>query len=181
MRLGLVAVTLASLTSVASAGTYLGIGVGSESTGGWDGAAGEGTMEGYGRSGRLMVGMRFARLSIEGQGSRFDLAMNPASTFQANQVAAAVKLSLPLGSNFEFFGKGGLARTWLTNSSSASLDAAGNGLLFGAGFEYRLNLAVTAVSIFVDYQRASTAFTSESMATWDGVTSMWTLGATVSL
>ena len=41
---------------------------------------------------------------------------------------------------------------------------------------------VTAASIFVDYQRASTGFTNdETMAEWDGVTSMWTLGATVSL
>ncbi len=180
MRLGLTAVTLAALTSVASAGTYLGIGVGSETSGGAEiDGTDIGSMDGYGRSGRLMVGSRFSKLSIEGQASRFDVAFNN-YTYGATQVAAVLKLSIPLGNNFEFFGKGGLERTWLSDNNSM-LDAAGNGILLGAGFEYRLSLGVTSASIFVDYQRASTGFENDYPQRWDGVTSMWTLGATVSL
>jgi len=182
MRLGLIAVTLASLTSVASAGTYLGVGIGSESSGGATRSDGVdvGSMDGYGRSGRLILGSRFSKLSIEAQASQFDVTF-VASGYEATQLAAALKLSLPLGSNFEFFAKGGVERTWLNNGPTDMHDAAGNGLLLGAGFEYRLNLGVTAASIFVDYQRASSGFENEAMLQWDGVTSMWTLGATVSL
>lgn len=182
MRLGLAVVTLASLTSVASAGTYIGVGVGSESSGGAERPDGSdaGTMDGYGRSGRLMVGSRFSKLSIEGQASRFGVTFD-SSEYEATQIAAALKLSIPLGNNFEFFAKGGLERTWLNNGPTEMHDAAGNGLLLGAGFEYRLSLGVTAASIFVDYQRASSGFENDYMLTWDGVTSMWTLGATVSL
>jgi len=188
MRLVLGAVLLASMTTVASAGTYLGLGIGSETSGGWertDGAGYSGEMAGFGRSGRLMVGRRFGKLlSVEGQGSRFELTgLDNQTTHQATQLAAALKLSLGLGSGFEFFAKGGLEHTWLSPADSMlSEGASGNGLLLGAGFEYRLELAGTGASIFVDYQRASTSFeTDATMGTFDGVTSMWTLGATVSL
>jgi hypothetical protein len=186
MRLVLGAVILASMTSVASAGgTYIGLGIGSESTGGWertDGAMYSGSMDGYGRSGRLMLGRSFGKLSVEGQASRFNVTVDQPHT--ATQLAAALKLSIPLGSGFEFFGKGGLERTWL---SEGTLDAAGNGWLLGLGFEYRLNLGATAASIFVDYQRTSSAFEFDetggrmTSGEFDGVMSMWTLGATVSL
>ena len=184
MRTALVtAVTLASLTSVASAGTYIGLGIGSESRGGAEGTNGAdlGSMDGYERSGRLMVGTRISKLSVEGQASRFDTTLST-SPYDATQLALALKLSIPLGNNFEFFGKGGLHRTWLSTVGGPEvLDAVGSGLLLGAGFEYRLNLGVTAASIFVDYQRASADYQSEYPMEWSGVTSMWTLGATVSL
>ncbi len=181
MRLALGAVILASLTSVASAGTYIGLGIGSESSGGAtrDGTD-VGSMDGYDRSGRLMVGTRFSKLSVEAQGSRFDIGFD-SGLYDATQLALALKLSLPLGNNFEFFAKGGLERTWLSGGPTDMHDAAGSGLLLGGGFEYRLNLGVTSASVFVDYQRSSSGFKNEYMVEWDGVTSMFTLGATVSL
>lgn len=184
MRLAFGAVILASMTSVASAGTYIGLGVGSESTGGAEYSDGRGSvgggMDGFERSGRLMVGKRMSKLSVEGQASRFDVNFDY-NGYEATQLALALKLSLPLGSGFEFFGKGGLERTWLSGGPSEMHGAAGNGLLLGAGFEYQFSLGLTGASIFVDYQRASTSFENEYMVAWDGVTSMWTLGATVSL
>ncbi len=181
MRTALVtAVTLASLTSVASAGTYIGLGIGSEARGDAE-ANGQsiGTMDGYERSGRLMLGQRISKLSVEGQLSRFDQGLG-VGTYEGTQAAILAKLSLPLGSGFEFFAKGGLQRTWL-NHSEPALDAAGSGLIFGGGFEYRLDLTVTSASIFVDYQRASSDFSSDYPMQWEGTSSMWTLGATVSL
>jgi hypothetical protein len=104
--------------------------------------------------------------------------------YQATQLGLGLKLNLPLGNNFEFFPKLGVQRTWLSpQADNAMLETgAGTGYFLGAGFEYRLNLGVTAASIFVDYQRSSTDFTSdETMVKWDGSSSMWTLGATISL
>jgi hypothetical protein len=180
-RLGLgLALVLAS-TTVASAGTYVGLGIGSETSGSATRSDGidAGGMDGFGRSGRLMVGTRISKLSVEGQLSRFDLEFG-AQPYQSTQAAAALKLSIPLGNNFEVFGRGGLQRTWLSPQGSGYA-AAGSGLLLGLGLEYRLNLALTAASVFVDYQHTSSSFTDDAMTQFDGSTGMYTLGATVSL
>jgi len=180
MRL-LGALALASFTSVASASPYVGLGIGSEASGSATTQNSETSMDGYDRSGRLMVGTRLSRLSVEGQASRFDVTVRDRD-YQGTPAALAVKLSLPLGNNFEVFGKGGLQRTWLTHQGGNSdFDAAGSGLLLGAGFEYRMDLGVTAASIFVDYQHSSAGYQNERMTAWDGSTNLWTLGATVSL
>jgi hypothetical protein len=128
-----------------------------------------------------MLGTRFSRFSVEAQGSQFDLAF-ASRAYDATQLALALKLSIPLGNDFELFGKGGVQRTWLNIAgSNDDANAAGSGLLFAAGFEYRLNLGVTAASVFVDYQRSSSNYTTNNMVEFDGTSSMWTLGATVSL
>lgn len=176
-RLAIAAVLLAASTSVASAGTYLGIGIGTSA----DGSLGDSdTVEGAGRSGRLMLGSRFGRLSIEGQASRFDLMFAGGGAYESTQLGAGLKANVPLGNNFELFGKGGVQRTWL-NLDGTAYDLAGNGWFLGGGIEYRLDLAVTAASIFVDYQYSSTTLTNERMLEVDGSSGMWTLGATVSL
>jgi hypothetical protein len=175
-RLGLAAVLLAASTTAASAGTYLGIGVGTSA----DGSVGDSeTVEGGGRSGRLLLGSRFGKLAVEGQAGRFDM-MFANSVFETTQLGVGLKLNIPLGNNFEVFGKGGVQRTWLSNDNSM-YDAAGNGWFAGGGVEYRLNLGVTAASLFMDYQHSSSTLTNERMQEMDGSTGMWTLGATVSL
>jgi hypothetical protein len=177
-RLAIAAVLLAASTSVASAGSYLGIGIGTSA----DGSVGASeTVEGAGRSGRLMVGTRFGRLALEGQGSRFDM-MFASSSYETTQLGLGLKVSVPLGNNFELFGRGGVQRTWLNlDGDSTMYDSAGNGWFLGAGIEYRLNLGVTGASIFLDYQGSSSTLTNDRMQEIDGSTGMWTLGATVSL
>jgi hypothetical protein len=179
---GIALVLTVGASTAASAGTYIGLGIGSEATGSATRAGGldAGSMSGYERSGRLMLGTRLSKLSVEGQGSRFDVSFD-ANGYQATQLGLALKLNLPLGHNFEVFGRGGVQRTWLTQSFSSMHDAAGNGWVAGGGFEYRLNLGVTAASIFVDYQRSQTDFTNDYMLQWQGTSSMWTLGATLAL
>jgi hypothetical protein len=181
-RLALAAVLLAASTSAASAGTYLGIGIGTAANGSAESSNGAdmGTTDGFERSGRLMVGSRFGKLSIEGQGSRYDTTFDHLG-YQATQLGVGLKLNLPLGNNFEVFGKGGVERTWLSTDAATMHDAAGNGWFFAAGFEYRLNLGVTAASLFVDYQRSSTDFINDYLLEYNGASGMWTLGATVSL
>lgn len=159
-------------TTAASAGTYVGLGVGTAAN------VDAGVMtQGTGRSGRLVLGLRFGRLSLEGAGSRFGIT-NTAS-YDATQLAAALKYSIPLGNDFELFGRGGLERSWLSSGTDRSWS--GDGYVLGAGFEYRLNLAVTAASLFVDYERATTAFTDGMAGKFDATTSMWTMGVTLAI
>lgn len=176
-RLAVVAVVFAASTSVASAGTYLGLGIGTSA----DGNLGDsGTVEGAGRSGRLLLGARMSKLSLEGQASRYDLAFQ-SSLYASTQVGLGLKLSIPLGNNFELFGRGGVQRTWLNHEPGMTYDVAGNGWFGSAGVEYRVNLGLTAASVFMDYQRSSTDFTTERMTEIEGAAGMWTLGMTVSL
>lgn len=175
-RLALAAVTLAAMTSVASAGTYVGLGIGTSADASYNESN---TVEGAGRSGRLVVGTRFSKLAVEGQGNRFDLLFS-GSQFETSQLGIGLKLNIPLGNNFELFGRGGVQRTWL-NSTNDMADAAGNGWLLGGGIEYRVNLGVTAASLLLDYQRTSATLTNGRMQDVDTSIGTWTLGATFSL
>jgi hypothetical protein len=179
--LAAVALVAASATA-ASAEAYLGLGIGTTASVGGDMTSFQGDGS---RSGRLILGSRFGRFSVEGNGTRFGLIGNSVA-YQADQLAAALKYSFPLGNNFEVFGRGGLERTWLSTDAMTRQNFAGNGYLLGAGFEYRLDLAVAAGSIFVDYTRTATGFSGDSadasrMPTLDGTASMWTLGLTLSI
>ena len=178
--LPLLAVALvAASASAASAGTYLGLGIGTAASGhvGSDtssmGSSGD-------RSGRLFLGFRFGNLSIEGGVMRFSQFFK-ATRDDATQLSADLKYSLPLGDGFEVFGRGGLQRTQLSNDYA---EINGNGWLLGGGFEYRLNLGVTAASLFVDYTHTQTTFdqgATGGMSSIDSSASMWMAGATLAL
>jgi len=181
MRSLLVATALvAASATAASANTYLGLGIGTAASPGGDTMSSDGN-----RSGRLMLGTRFGHLSIEGAGSRYSLFNGPVP-YDGTMLAGALKYSLPLGNNFEVFGRGGIERTWLTSASSTAGNAyewSGNGWLLGAGFEYRLDLGVTAASIFVDYEHSSTTLTTpaEMNVQRDEAIGLWTAGVTLAL
>lgn len=178
MRSLLAVALVAASASAASAGTYLGLGIGTSATPSGDIPM---TSNDGNHSGRLMVGSRFGRLSIEGAGSRYGFYRSNA-TFQGTMLAIAAKYNYPLGDNFEVFGRGGLQRTWLSTSASTLSDFAGNGWLLGAGFEYRLDLGVGA-SVFVDYEHTSTSLVNQDdmRTTKDESIGMWTLGVTLAI
>jgi hypothetical protein len=171
---------LTSTAATASAGTYVGLGIGTSPAMSSDIEM----TESVERSGRLLLGFRFGRLSLEGQAGRHDLFIY-SDPYQSTMFGAALKYSHELGSNFEVYAKGGLQRTFLSAQgpvpSSRALPSDGDGHLLGAGFEYRLNLGVTGASIFVDYQYAKTSFGEGMTGGFDASSRMWTLGATVSL
>jgi hypothetical protein len=174
-RLAAIAVALVAIPSVASAGTYLGLGIGTAAGGSWESSSYNGDIDGFERSGRLLVGYRISKFSVEGQVSRFALTFGDPLEFRGHQAGVAAKFNFPLGNNFEVYPKAGVARTWLSGMNGPD-SYAGNGWFLGAGAEYRLNLGVTAASLFVDYQRTSTSFDSDPMDTIDGAIGMWTLG-----
>lgn len=177
-----VAALLVSSTSIASAGTYLGLGIGTAPAVNSEVPA---MVETSGRSGRLLGGysfngFKFGRLSIEANAGRNDVYISKVE-YASTMLSIGGKFNYPLGSNFEVFGRGGLQHTWLTTDCTDRNQADGGGLFVGAGFEYRLNVVATAASIFVDYQYASTGFEDDDMDTWDSSERVWTLGLTIAL
>jgi hypothetical protein len=179
MRSLLAVAIVAATASAASAGVgYLGLGIGTAAspTGDFPMASNDGN-----RTGRLLGGMRFGSFSIEGAGSRYSIYRS-ASEYSGTVLAVVGKYSLPLGNDFEAFGRLGLERTWLSTDANYS-DFAGNGLLFGAGFEYKLKLGGTGASVFVDYERTQSSVVNQSdmQTSKDVGIGLWTLGATVSL
>lgn len=142
----LVATGLMAISTTAAAGGYLGLGLGTQ-PGVNDEMAKTATP--VGRSLRGLGGMRFGNFSVEGALDGFDVVTNRGDQ-TVYQASVAAKLNLPLGNDFEAFGRAGLERTWL-NLDDDRYNFAGNGFLIGAGFEYRLDIGIRDASLFVDY------------------------------
>ena len=177
-RACLVAAVLAASTTAASAGIYAGIGIGTGADVNHD--QGVNTLQGDNRSGRLMLGYRFGRFSIEAAGSHYGLVLD-GSPYGANQAALVGKVSFPIGYSFELFGRAGVQHTWLSTDVMGG-NAEGTGVLVGAGVEYRLHLTfVGGASVFVDYERTQTPFKNDAGAPWNSGAGMFTAGLTVSL
>ena len=179
MRTLLALVTVAVAAPVASAGTYIGLGVGSGAN------VSDSVDSPYladGRSAKLAVGFSFGRLAAEGAYSGFGLIRQngPATgALDSRTLSAALKYNYPLGNNFEVFGRAGLLRTDLTPRDVGPMTTSGDGYLLGAGFEYRLP---AFGSIFVDYTRDEATFDSSLKGQpLDQTASMWMLGVNVSL
>lgn len=173
-RLSVTTLCLAAMTSTASAGAYIGLGIGTSARASSDATM----MEGDGRSGRLMLGWQIGRFGIEGSGTRYDVWVAQAP-FEATQLAIGLKYGLPIDNNFEVFGRGGLQRTSLNTISSGGYDADGGGFYLGLGVAYKLPIAAVGASVFMDYQRTWTTF-DNGLGEYDGVAGIWTLGATLS-
>lgn len=160
----------------ASAGAYLGMGLGAQPAVNDDLMA---TVSPQGRSLRVLAGARYGNVAVEGALNGFGVAVHGFGDQTVYQLSAALKLSLPLGSGFEAFGRAGLERTWLRIDDNVN-NWMGDGFLAGGGFEYRLNLAVTSASIFVDYT-VHHATLANARDTVDETSRIWALGFTVGL
>jgi len=174
MRSLLAIALLAAAAPAASAGTYLGIGIGTGPSLGNDSIP---DAQSDGRSGRLLLGMAFGRLAIESEANRFGLLLNTDS-YDSTMLGVGLKYSVPLGNGFEVFGRGGLERTWLTsNAVRTGYEGSGDGYYLGAGFELRIR---PFGSIFVDYERQSASIDIPTGG-YDQSAGMFTLGATIDL
>lgn len=174
---------VAAAGSVASAGTYLGLGIGTSPS-----MSTSDTMmplQGNGdRSGKLLLGYRFGRLSVEGAAGRYGVMVDRYD-YQADAtvLSGSLKYSFPLGDNFEAFLRGGLVHeSFNTVESIHDGDSAdGNGWLLGGGFEYRINAALAGASVFVDYEHTSLGLTNKEMTQYDASSGVWMAGVTLSL
>ncbi len=183
-RVVLAAALLALGQGNASAGgTYIGIGVGTIP------AVSEDTerIDADTRALKGILGMRWGQWSIEGSvGGNTMTRLNDRQVAQPfadfYSLGAAAKFNLPLGNNFEAFGRLGVNHLVLRGDDDAN-SASGNGLQFGAGFEYKLNLGVAGGSIFVDYTINRAAMTGDNnpKLDYDLTTRTWMLGLTIGI
>ena len=179
--LGLLVVVATAGTS--AAGTYLGLGIGTAPA-----FSGGDQLESSSRSGRVLLGTRFGNVSVEAAVGGYDMAIRANSGVvdpygKVYQASGALKLSLPLGNNFEAFGRIGAHHTWL-RADDDRFSVSGNGLLAGAGIEYRLNLILGQGSIFLDYQYNQAKLSGERFVdrnALDTNSRMFTIGLTVGL
>lgn len=176
-----------AMAGTSAAGTYVGLGIGTAPAFSEQGSQ-LGEMDSNSRSGRVVAGMRFGNVSVEGAVGGYDLSLKADSGGvdpfgSLYSASAALKLSLPLGNNFEAFGRVGVHHTWISADDSR-FDVSGNGLLIGAGIEYRLNLLVGQGSIFMDYQYSKAKLDGEVLFdrnALDTSSRMFTIGLTVGL
>jgi len=172
---GLAAGLLAASPRTASAGGYLGLALGSE-PGVNDNL--DAIAHPNGRSLRGLAGLRFGNVSLEGALHGFDVITGDKErTIYA--LSGALKLSIPLGNDFEAFGRAGLERTWLSYDDPR-FDRTGDGWLAGAGFEYRLNAILANASLFIDYTIHRTTLENPREKV-EATSRIWALGFTVGI
>jgi hypothetical protein len=174
----LVFTALLATSTSASAGTYLGLGFGTDPAVN-DQFRMSTTASPEGRSLRGLVGFRFGNFAIEGTLNGFGVRLPTFGAQRVYQASVAAKLSVPLANNFEAFGRGGLERTWL-NIGDERYDYMGDGYLLGAGFEFRLNAVLANASLFVDYTIHQATLLSPTQEV-DASSRMWALGFTVGI
>lgn len=174
----LVVTALVATSASASAGTYLGLSIGTD-PGVNDQFLASTTATPEGRSLRGLVGFRFGNFAIEGALNGFGVRLPTFGAQRVYQGSVAGKLSVPLPNNFEVFGRGGLERTWL-NIGDERYNYMGDGYLLGAGFELRLNAVLANASLFVDYtiHHATLRSTTQEV---DETSRIWALGFTVGI
>ena len=172
----LLATGLLAISTPAVAGGYLGLGLGTQPGVNDDMAAKAAPV---GRSLRGLGGVRFGKFSIEGALNGFGVVVDNYGDQTVYQFSVAAKYNLPLGNHFEAFGRAGLERTWLSLGDDR-YDYAGNGVLIGAGFEYRLDIGRSGASVFVDYT-IHHAGLENTRSELDATSRIWSLGFTVGL
>jgi hypothetical protein len=132
VRLGICLTVVLGSLSVASAESYVSLGVGGE-------AAAHGDLrmaangDGDGGNGRLAVGIGVSRLAVEGSLSRFGLGSSTATA-----AGAHLRLRFPIQGGFGIYGRVGLERVWL-GTDLPSMNSTADGVVGGLGLEYRLS------------------------------------------
>ncbi len=185
-RAALAVALVAAMSSVATAGTYVGLGIGTNAV-----SEGSDRLVEDGRSAKVLVGyrfrpMRFGAISLEGTIGGYGLGLKDGTKIvqlDAYQLSAAGRFNLPLSNNFEAFGRLGLQHT-TAGGDNPLYDTSGSGFLVGAGIAYLFNVGVgTGAAVSIDYQINRAELSGERFKgpTAFSVTErQWTLGVTMS-
>jgi hypothetical protein len=187
-RAALAVAFLAATSSAATAGTYVGLGIGTNAVG----VSTEGTnrLVEDGRSARLFAGyrfrpMRFGAFAIEGALGGYGLGLLDRTSvveIDAYQLSVGGRFNLPLGSHFEAFGRLGLQHT-SAGAENPIYNTSGNGFLAGAGIAYLFNVGIgTGASVSIDYQLNKTELSGERFqgaTAFDVTERQWTLGVAI--
>lgn len=183
-RAALLAALLAATPSAASAGAYVGLGIGTNEVSGSDRLVDDG------RSLRLLVGyqfrpLRFGSFAVEGSIGGYGLGLLDRTSvveIDATQFSLAGRFNLPLPNNFQAFGRLGVHHT-SASAANSIYDTSGNGPLVGLGIEYRFDVGVgTGASVGIDYQLNKVELSGarfQNGTAFDVLERQWTLGATL--
>ncbi len=180
MRTLLALVLVAATSAAAHAGTYIGLGVGT----GPD--LGDSLGHSYrmdGRSARLALGYRFGPLAVEGMYSGYgyqDANAPGTGLTDSRSLQLAGKYNFALADHFELFGRLGLLRTDLSPRDTGKTTTTGTGYTFSVGVEYRIDVALTGLGIYIDWTRNQATF-DQSSVPYDQTASMWTAGLNFAL
>lgn len=185
-RAALAALLLAASSSAASAGTYVGLGIGTNAV-----SESSDRLVEDGRSARLTVGYSFRPMkynttfSLEGALDGYGLGLLDRTSvveIDAYQLSAAGKLNVPIADRFEAFGRLGLQHT-TASAANAIYNTSGTGLLFGAGIEYRFTPGIgSGASLTVDYQLNKVTLSGDRFqgaSAFNILERQWTLGAAI--
>ena len=185
MRAALALAFVAATSSAASAGVYVGLGIGTNALSERDDRLVE-----DGRSFRLLVGYQFRPLrhgtiAVEGSYGSYGVGLKDSTVrlMDGDQLSIAARYSLPIADNFEAFGRLGLQHTSV-GGYDPLYDTSGNGFLVGAGIAYRFDVGVgKGAAVTVDYQLNKTTLSGgryTGPAELDLLERQWTLGVQMS-
>jgi hypothetical protein len=134
-------------TGLASAETYLSIGVGRQAT--VDGSIEMANGDGHLIGGRLMLGDRFGSLAVEG--GVFGTQLHDTDT-DNRLLSAGIELKYLIGlfPQVEGYAKAGANYSWLQASGAGTLDS-GEGYLLGGGLQISLSPASGRTALWLDY------------------------------
>jgi len=180
MRALLVAALVTVSATAANAGTYIGLGIG---TGASVSDSLDNVYKADGRSARIALGYRIAGFSIEGMysGFAYQVQNGPGTGLtDSRTIQVAAKYNFSLADHFELYGRLGLLRTDLSPQNNAGPSLEGEGYTGSVGVEYRLDLLLTGLGVYMDWTRNQASFQTQSGVSYDQSASMWTLGANVS-
>lgn len=143
----IVAAATLGLAATAEAGNYVGLAIGGSPV--LDGPYTEGDRKGTGKNGRLLVGHRFGRLSLEAAVSAYSFANHNAG-YDVRTISGGGKLNVPVRGKLEVLARLGAERSWLSGTEARLDPAQADGFYAGVGAEYPLDLGLGRGSVFVD-------------------------------
>lgn len=184
-RAALAVALVAASSSVASAGVYVGLGIGTNAV-----SEGQDRLVEDGRSARLLVGYRFRPLkygsiAVEGSISGYGLGLQDSTVrlMDAYQLSAAGRFNAPIGHKFEAYGRLGLQHTTV-GGYMPLYDTSGNGFLIAAGLQYNFDVGIgKGAAVWIDYQINKTELSGDrykGATAFDVTERQWTLGVAMS-
>lgn len=174
-------VLVAATAATASAGGYVGLGIGNGAN-----SSGGLSVHPAGRTFRLMGGYEIGRdvlhgrFAVEALGTRYDMVREDGHEYTGTTLALAGRYNFGLGYNFYLYARLGIQYTTLEPKVYEE-PRSGIGVLFAPGVEYRIPIGAMALAFFIDgtvtHASMSDPSIPNSPAVGDLTSTYWTLGA----
>lgn len=164
---------LLATTTVATAGTYVSVGIGprAQPQGELDKMTTTAESSDVSQQ-RAALGWSISRLAIEGSVGRFGIGEGHATV-----AGVHARLTLPLDGGFGAYGRVGLERAWLTDLAPRLGDSA-EGMGAGLGLEYRLSAPLLGqAALWAEVSQDQLTFADET----EGGARLYTIGASLGL